>query len=524
MAPQAEGKAPSPASDKDSSLGILDRLLSLILGAKDPEREKRRQLKLIAKRLKRSKYKYYNARRNQAEPALARFLFEAYKVVGPSRKLLQNAESSNALRNVVIESCLSEEQQAQKQHFEEDYIRSRASELTPQEIVAELKQAMSSFFSSFDTKLVREINDTYNLIRTFVAFADFDYYFALRKFDSGLQEGQFSYKPKFEAINAEYVTDDLKDFLEVALPLDPSSDWDKAFDVLQMYRGSDVVDRSAWRKLLQSIEALRKAEVLTLIVRHATEDPMYRPEPAYQKHRIVEPYLNTLKTTAEATLQKISVERRQKKVEQLVKQIFGTTVVTRTKNYTEKANPAYQKRMLAGFTHTEPVNYLKAFLLDYFKKDVREVIRDILVVRGRWADNMSAHQLSEAFHEVMNVSEKVVEFDESLGEEGELGIKLRRASGKVVDKDQQSVKALRDLLSSLNEQAGQMVTEASANLVTIAKHLKELIDDFDRTTPEIILNWKELDGYIEDSLKQRMTEIYRQIYYFAQLMHIYAKK
>jgi hypothetical protein len=294
--------------------------------------------------------------------------------------------------------------------------------------------------------------------------------------------------------------------------------------VLQQYKGVEVISRSAWKKQLSNLDAVRRSEVLTLIVQHADGDPSFRPTMQAEKHRIVEPYLNAIKTTTEATLQKIANERRQHKVEQLVHHVFGRSVVTRTKYYTDKANLVFQKRMLAGFTHTEPLNYLKAFLLDYFKKDIREVVRDLLVVRGQWASAMDSKQLSEAFHKVMAVSEQVVEFDESLAEEGELGTKLKKASGRVVDKDKQTTKMLRDMLSEINGKAKSMIYEASSNLVTIGKQLKALIEDYDRKNPEMILNWKDLDSYIEDPIRDRMTEIYRQIYYFAQLMQMYVKK
>jgi hypothetical protein len=124
----------------------------------------------------------------------------------------------------------------------------------------------------------------------------------------------------------------------------------------------------------------------------------------------------------------------------------------------------------------------------------------------------------------MAVSEQVVEFDESLAEEGELGTKLKKASGRVVDKDKQTTKILRDMLSEINGKAKSMIYEASSNLVTIGKQLKALIEDYDRKNPEMILNWKDLDSYIEDPIRDRMTEIYRQIYYFAQLMQMYVKK
>ncbi len=84
----------------------------------------------------------------------------------------------------------------------------------------------------------------------------------------------------------------------------------------------------------------------------------------------------------------------------------------------------FSKKMLGGFTHVVPLNYLKAFLLDYFKKDIREVV-DILLIRGKWSTNLTSQQLSEAFHNLMTAADELVKFAESLSEEGQRGISLR---------------------------------------------------------------------------------------------------
>ncbi len=84
--------------------GFLERLLSLLLGTNDPEKEKKRLLKNIAKELKRNKYKFYNPKGRLALPAMAKFFHEIFKVVGPAQVLLQNAASSGALRTLLIES------------------------------------------------------------------------------------------------------------------------------------------------------------------------------------------------------------------------------------------------------------------------------------------------------------------------------------------------------------------------------------------------------------------------------------
>ena len=157
------------------------------------------------------------------------------------------------------------------------------------------------------------------------------------------------------------------------------------------------------------------------MVRHIADDPFWKAKGVGSNERIVEPYLNALKTTTEANVQKLLNERREKKIDALVQQVFGTTAVARTKNYTEKANLMFTKRAMAGFTHTQALNFLKAYLLDYFKKDVRELVQDMLLVRGKWVTNIQSQQLSDAYHQVMQISESLVAFDESLGEEGEIG-------------------------------------------------------------------------------------------------------
>ncbi len=519
----SSGAADSTASKRQLP-GVLDKLLSIFMGGEDPEREKRRLLKLLGKSLAKSRQKYYRPKGQQALPALGKLFFDIYKVVGPAQTLLQHADESSGLRDIAVEGFFSDEQVKLKEQFSEEAIRELTDKLDPKEVSSRLKDAMVQFFSTFDTATVRTINGTHDRLRSFINLVRFDYYFVLKKFDATLQEGNYTAKPKFETINGDYVGEDLKDFIEIAYAIDADGEWEPVFHVLNLYRGVDMVSRPAWKKLVATIDELRKSNVLVSIIQHIDDDPFYKPTIRVTRERIVEPYLNRLKTTTEATLQKIGNERRKRKIDQMAHAVFGTQPVVRAKHYTEKANLVYSKRMLAGFIHTESINYLKAFLLDYFKKDVRELVRDILLVRGQWSTNIMSQQMSEAFHQVLTISEQLVRFDDSLAEEGELGAKLKKAVGRIVERDKASANQLRQLLQEVNEEAKKMVNESAQNLIVMAKHLKTVIDDYDRDEHEVILNWKQLEPMSEAPIKQRMVDMYKQIYYFIQLMQIYAKK
>ncbi len=504
--------------------GFFDKILGLFFGLGDPQREKRRQVKNLAKTFSRDKYKFYRPRTGEILGAFGKFYYEIYKITSGVNSLIQKSETEGALKVVAIQSHLSEQQIALLERLSEKSIRERARGAEARAVVDEVKRDLVAFVGTFDGERIGRINTIYNQLRAFVEFCSYDFYFTLRMFDSAISEGTFSYKPRFEPINAEYVIDNIRDFIESAGSLPPDTDWNALFDVIQSYRGVDPVNRDSWRKVARVLFEVLGSEVLLRMVRHATEDPFWKPSYSRYDARIVQPYLDQTKAEAEQVLKRIADERKNSKIEQLVQKVFGTTAVARARNYTEKANLLITKRNETGFLHTAAYNYLKAYLIDLFKRDVREVAQDILIVRGKWTTNVHSQQLSDAYHAMLSVSQQVVAFDDGLADEGDTGQRLRKAMSRVIARDPSSGRPLREVLNEVNGQALNMINEAAQNLIVIGKIFKQLIEDVDRKDHEMIINWKELNAMVEEEIKTEMSTIYRQMYYMVQLLQVYVKR
>jgi hypothetical protein len=175
--------------------------------------------------------------------------------------------------------------------------------------------------------------------------------------------------------------------------------------------------------------------------------------------------------------------------------------------------------MLGGFVHVTALNYLKAFLLDYFKKNIREIV-DLLLIKGKWANNQPSQTVSESYHQLLKISESISRFDESLGEDGELGHKIANFAVKA-DRDKKAITNLRTLLKEINDQAGTMISEAVQNLVAIAKILKLIYEDYGKAHPELIINWRELKPSTDKDIRTLVASVYKQIYNFVQLIQYY---
>jgi hypothetical protein len=510
------------ALQSDQSVSLLNRILSLLGLEPDPDREKKIRLKELKNALKKSKWKVFVPSGDQADVGLAKAFYEMYAVVGPAKTLLANATASNALRAIFIEQVLSEPQRSLRDQFTEDAIRHQAKTVAPDVLTAQVREALIEFVALFDAEKQKVVDSRYNLFLAFMDVVEFNYFFMLKKFDSMLPDNDFNYLPRWESIDGEYVVDDLKDFLTATGGLLSDGEWDGLFDVLKLYKGIDVVSRPNWKKMMANFGAMKRAGVLVQLAQYLSKDPAYQPRFAVPGERIVEQFLDGLRGTAEATLQRIGQERKLDKVNSLVKQVFGTTGISRTKNYTEKANLAFQKKKVGGFTLVEPMNYLKAFLLDYYKRDIRELV-NLLLVKGQWVTNSLAAPLSESFHQLMEVSERITAFDDALAEDAERGGKLKMLLMRA-DKDGGSSNTLKMLLKDINASARALIIEAATHLVVIGKHLKMAIDDLAKPKHELILNWKMLETSTDKVLQEWQISTYKQLYAFVQLMQFFVKE
>jgi len=514
-------KDTSSEAQKQSGGGFLQRIFSIFTNG-DPEAEKKKLIKAVGKDLSHSRYKFYKPKGSEALPGLGRFFYEIYKIVAPAQILLTNAASSGVLRSFVIENFLSKEQKEISERLTDSWIQEKAKNMSIKDLSDMVKQDMIRFFSVFDGELSTRIDNAHATLVALANFINFDFFFLLKKFDSNITERNFVYHPKFETISADYIVDDIKDFLEVFLALSLDADWKRILGALKEYRNIDVLSVDAWTKLVSALAGIRDSHVLEQIVRHAQKDPYWTASPRAPADRIVEPFLDKLRSQMEIQLQKVAQERRNSKIDDLAKQIFGTTVVVRMKNYTDKANVVFAKKMLGGYTQTAALNYLRAFLIDFFKKDVRELV-DLIIIRGQWTTSILSQQLSDAYHALLDLSDEIIKFDDALAEDGELGMKIRTVLAKS-DRDKEQLKYLRNLLKDTNDKASGLVNKSALNLISVGKHLKGLIEDLTKSHHEIILNWKEIEGAAAHPVKDWMLGTYKKIYYLVQLLQFFVSK
>ncbi len=517
QAQRASGAAGRKAAAGKS--GGVFRKVAEFFSSSNPEKEKRRELKALARMLRKINNKLYNPKNGQVLPGLAKLFFEFYRTLGPAQTLLAHAKSSNVLKSILVESGLSKDQVALKERFSEQAIRERLNAAPGQSTIDELKNDLRTFAAVFDPVRSKQINEQYRSLAVLLNLVHFDYYMLLRKFDPQLREGDYLSNPHFEPSSAQYVEDELKDFLEILPALDPLEDWNALWAILKAYRNAEPVAPDAWRRLLAVIRRLAKTGELEMVVQLIAENPYLRPSPRVQRGNIVEEYLNKLRTETEVTLQKVAKERRSQSIEVLVKQVFGSLAPSRLANYSEEANQQLVRKQLGGYTFAVPLNYLYAFLIDFVKRDLSQAMETILI-RGKWSDPSLSQALSESHHQLLDIAEELESFDAELSPDSEHGRRLASMVARA-DKDRQRAYLARRLMTKENETARDILLRAGQHIVSVGKMLKQVVDDVSRGKPQLIINWSEIASRSQRNLRDQLASAYKKLYYFLQLMKLF---
>lgn len=510
-------------SDKEvQKENFFQALISSIFKSSNPEAEKKRKLKALAKTISKSKFHtFYKPGTVEMLGPFGKLIFDIYKTVSPAQTLIRNAQNPAVFKRQIINYALSENQLALLDQLDEQKILEMSRQIEFSKLHHEIDQKLQQFINEFDETRAAKVDNIYKAFSLFSDFVSFDFYMIIKKYDSTYKEYSFDALPKLEKVNAEYIVDDLKDFLSVAYAItDPSVDWSALFTMLKDTQSRELVSLGNWKKIVARMSAIQSSKSLDMIIQHITSVFNYETKVSSKHESILEPYLDNIDTETRKLLAKIENEQKESKASSLCIQIFGTTNPQNLKYYTPAFNSPLEKKNLSLMEYTEPLNYLKTFLVEFVKKAIREYY-DVVVIRGQWDATLSA-PISNAYQELLKTSDQITMFDELFSEEGAMGLKVKTLLPKTAH-DAGAENIINRVVSDANEQARGYIIQSTQCLITIGKVVKQLIEDYALPKPVIVQNWKELEKFIEEPMKDFSVNIYKKIYLFVQLMQGYLK-
>jgi hypothetical protein len=502
---------------------IIDKVFSLLGKETGPVSDKDMLLKQTIRDLSQNRYaKFYRPKAGEVDPSFAQYLYIVYKTIYPIQVFIKNVEKSGDLKSSVIEYFMPPKALEIARRLSLEAIEARSKATAPGILAKQLDEDYRSLTIIFDQDRADAADRCYNLILALSGFVEFDFAGLLRKFDSAMLEGIFTTPLKFAPVGGELLAEDLGVFYTAISALNPQDDWKTAFSVLRAIKGgTDSIPHDQWLSLLVNLNDLRNSKIIELIVRHSTRNPIWDGKEQIPGEHLSAAWFEEKRTDVQDRISAIAESQRNSQVEILLRAIFGEIDTTRLAYYNVRTNQVYQGKDLDGFAYAAALNYLAAFLQDFFSKEVQEIC-DIILIRGQWASNSGSLQMSEGFHGALEALPAIEALDETLSEKGSNGPRLRGALLRV-DRDRTQIRYIASIIDGIDEEALEIIKTSAAHVITVGKHMKALSDDIPKKQGELIINWKELEGYSKTPLAQRILDAYKKINYFVQLMSLTAR-
>jgi hypothetical protein len=499
---------------------LVEKMISFFSGDNNENlSDKEMVLKQRLKELAENKYaRFFRAKTDEADPALAQFFHTLYKMILPIRTFMKDVAKVTRLRQLVLEAFIDSGIVEMVKRINPAEIQERSRTTLPAELAAQIKADIDKLNAGFDDSRITRINRCYNLVMVIFQLANFDYPGLLKKFDSNFTEGPFSGDPKFYPVKTLSVAKDLGEFIAVAQNISPDNDWKNLLKLLKSCAGKDLISEDQFGQLLIGLRDVMNSKILLLIAQYGSKNPVWSCKPKIPDEHIAEGWLGARISKAQACISKINNSEKDKQINILLKEIYDHEEFEQLENYTVTKGEIYRKRELSCFIYAEGLNYLSIFLGDYLEKDLHELC-DILLIRGQWTNNAFAKEMSEALNKLLELPGEITHLDGMLAEDGPDGSRLKAALLRI-DRDRTQARYINSIIDNINESALDLLNTAIQLFAVIGKHLNNLVEDVPKKHPDMIRNWRELNLVSKEPLAQQMTTDYTKIDRFMQLMNL----
>jgi hypothetical protein len=474
-------------------------------------------IKQTVKEVTQNKYaRFYRVRQYEVDPSLGQFFYSVYKIVYPLQVFLKEPVRDARIRQITLEAFLDKPTMALVKRLSAPEIAAR-KEISGDNFANELEDDLAALNSGFDNPKIVAADKCYNMIASMRQFALFNYGSLLRKFDSDFKDGEFTNPPKLAPSDINLMMPDLAVFISVLPAQEKMEDWKTVFEILKFCKGgTDVIPLTQWNSLLVSLNDLRQSRILELLGKIATSNPILEFKAIIPHENLSATWLDQKTAEVREVLNGIAENQRSARISVLEQEVFGNLATTRLSFYTVDRGRLLRDKGLDEYYYAPALNHLITFIEEFMTKEINELC-DLILVRGQWTNIPASRAMSEAFHEVLGMTKEIRELDESLAEAGSNGPRIRGALLRV-DRDKSQARYINSIIAGINDVALNIINKAVSSLIVIGKHFKLLLDDSERKSFELIMNWKELVAVTRTPLTPRLAAVYKRVNYFVQLM------
>jgi hypothetical protein len=535
----------------DISLTLFERLLAFFLqifGIESVDKFKMNKIiKLIGRELSKIKPPIYNYSNRRVTRFYAYKIYDLYlRLIGFRQlfertlgdpKIWDNPNIKRAAVEVFFEKMAGINSDEVNARFGEDGLARTLAEFDNAKSATDtVNKAVYAYLFSIDKELIDQINRSYTNLVYFQRLAEYDFLQLFRRFDSDFTPAS---SPSFMDIPGEALLSYLKDLEENILQIDLSMDSVAVFQKLQqtallvngdalVANDTDVrIDMSVLNDegkltntvilLIEALKELMMKKFNTLLIQVIKNDPTYGPSIVHTRYDLYKIYCEVLEKRVTLQVKKIMKERRNKKIEDILKMNFPDFqwVGVCTASLSEKL----EMNGFTPFLYFYHLALVSSFLRHFYEELIKSVL-NIVLLNGNFMETHFKKTCSDNFYGLEAYHEEYKTFMEELGVEGVLGKKLMALLARKDENQADYRKVVERNILSINGRSGEMFDKFFALFQVLLEIVNKIFTDVDAKPPKNIRNIRGIGGLKNSRLMNAIEKSFHAMNQIKELIRL----
>lgn len=341
-----------------------------------------------------------------------------------------------------------------------------------------------------------QINNIIGQLKQLSDICQYNYFSAIRLFDPGFTSETPADKIVIKDLPLNALEVVFMDLYYLVANFQLTNTIAKAVIALAtLRRGIEAVNQeeilSCLKKISYVLRHILSPEILKQFVCLCKKDPNLILQIADYSSASLPGFITTLKTQFEVDKERLKTEIQDERVSAEIKTLFGDRDMETLEGYNMEQDAYLRENGVAPFVWLTPMQVLKTFVNIYVGDKIKSLLNDI-VVEGYFNNPSYKSDFSAAVFAVLEISEKIKNFEESFGRGGANDTMLMRSYVRDGHTDPDFAKKLNQMVTQINLQAKKIIQEETTYLFNLTKFIGELLDDSKLISPINISNIKML--------------------------------
>ncbi len=394
-----------------------------------------------------------------------------------------------------------------------------------QGLIARVQAEGGAVLKALDDPAMKVVDTELREFERIVDICRHDYVRLLRYFTSPDQRKTKGGKVKFQAAEGESLVGDLADLYSVVSGARMTPAVQR--DILLLAKRAGGESAASLEKRLPRIasqintllDTIFSDQIIAALLQLIKEDSSYLPPSPVQPPARLTQYRDTFARRFKDDVDRIQREIRESALSAEITALFGTPPaggLMSVASYNSDLNTRLQTEAGISLRFTMPFRLLKTFERRFVTREFLDACKRV-VIEGFFNNTLFRSRMTDAIGKIEKAQARISIFEESTATQGRASCAtLRRALDEML-KGKVAVDAVERIASSLDGRAKELIEQEVVVLRELAEFVHDVIVDFKRPTPDLVINIKTLASAKEKKLIPTLLNAYNAI---ARLLRI----